>query len=147
MGIQSICKVKANVTPVNPDGTQGAAAEYSFFFRGSNVYKASTDIKTASGIEHIPQQFWDGDLPLVPVADLIREGIIARIGVVVKNPTTNKKRKYQLVVDAEQRGAIFNGTGTANLIQKDFILTGRNGTARNIGKIVKIQESTDAYNP
>lgn len=147
MGIQSICKVKASVRAVTPTGTQETAVIIPYFFRGSNVYKGSAAIKTASKVEHIPQQYWDGDVPLTPVADLIRAGIVSRVSVVVKNTTTNKKRKYSLVVDTEQLGAIYDGVGANNLINTDFILTNRAGAAVNMGKIVRLIQKTDAYHP
>jgi hypothetical protein len=146
MGIQSICKVKASVTPVKPDGTNEAAIVVPYYFRGSGVYKSSSTIATAASIEHIPSDKWQGDMPLTPVADLVRAGIVDRLNVIVQDSTTKKKRMYSLVVDSEQRAAIYDGTGTANIDGADFILPTKTGT-KNMGKIVKIRSRTEAYNP
>lgn len=145
MGIQSICKVKAKVSPVKPDGTNEPEIVVPYYFRGSNVYKASTGISTATLIEHIPSDKWEGTMPLTPVADLIRAGILSRVNITVEN-TNKKKFNYQLIVDSEQLPLIYDSTGAGSLDNLDYILTKKSGTD-NKGKIVKISSRTEAYNP
>jgi hypothetical protein len=145
MGIQSICKVKAKVSPVKPDGTNDPELVVPYYFRGSNVYKASTGIATASLIEHIPADKWEGTMPLTPVADLIRAGILSRVNITVQN-ANKKKFNYQLVVDSEQLPLIYDSTGAGTLDNLDYILT-KGTTTDNKGKITKISSRTEAYNP
>ncbi len=146
MGIQSVCRVKAKIKPVKPDGTTEPELVVPYYFRGSNVYLASTAVKDSSLIENIPSDKFNGTIPLPPVADLIRAGIVSRIGVVVEDPNSKKRRRYSLVVDAEQKGAIFDNA-TKPLDGADWILTNRNNTTKNMGKIIKLTERTEAYNP
>lgn len=146
MGIQSICKVKAKVTAPKPDGTTDPEVIVPYFFRGSNVYKNSQAVSLATFVEHIPQDKWSGKLPLTPVGDLIRCGVLARLSVRVK-PTVGKPKTYSLIVDAEQLAYIFDGSGTANMLGQDYILTKKDGSADNKGKIIRIGTRTEAYNP
>lgn len=145
MGVQSICKVKAKVLPVKPDGTKEAEIVVPYYFRGSNVYKASSGIAGAALIEHIPSDQFDGTMPLTPVADLLRAGILARVNIVVTN-TNKKKFNYQLIVDAEQLPLIYDSTGKGTLDNQEYILT-KKTTTDNKGKITKISQRTEAYNP
>lgn len=146
MGIQSICKVKAKVSPVKPDGTNEAEIVVPYYFRGSNVYKASSGIATAALIEHIPSDKWEGNMPLTPVADLIRAGILARVNIIVQATGSTKKFNYQLIVDAEQLPLIYDSTGAGSLDNQDYILFKKSGNVTK-GKIVKISQRTEAYNP
>lgn len=146
MGVQSICKVKAKVSPVKPDGTKEPTLTVPYYFRGSNVYKASPGIAGAALIEHIPSDKFDGTMPLTPVADLIRAGILARVNVIVQAANNPKKFNYQLVVDAEQLPLIYDSTGAGTLDNQDYILAKKSGNVTK-GKIVKIAQRTEAYNP
>ncbi len=146
MGIQSICRVKATVSPIKPDGSKESQITIPYYFRGSNVYTASNDIATASAIDNIPTDKFDGSMPLSPVADLIRAGILARVNITVQDGSSKKKRHYQLIVDAEQLTGIYDKTNGGTLDGKSYILT-KKGTAKNMGTIIKVSTRTEAYNP
>jgi hypothetical protein len=147
MGIQSICRVKAKVSPIKPDGTKEAELVVPYYFRGSNVYKGSTGLAAAALIDNIPSDKFDGTMPLSPVADLIRAGILARVNITVYESSTKKRRTYQLIVDSEQLVGIYDKTNGSSLDDKDYILTKKDGTTKNMGKIIKISNRTEAYNP
>ena len=146
MGIQSICRVKAKVSPVKPDGGKEAEMVVPYYFRGSNVYKASTSLATATLIDHIPSDKFDGSMPLTPVADLIRAGILARVNIIVQAAPGSKKFNYQLIVDAEQLPLIYDKSGSSTLDNTDYILSKKSGNV-NRGKVIKIAQRTEAYNP
>jgi hypothetical protein len=147
MGIHSICLVKAKIKPLKEDGTTEAEIVVPYYFRGSGVYKNSTGVRDASGIKNVPYENYDGSIPLTPVADLIRAGILDRVNVTVRNESTKKKYKYSLIIDAENAAIIYDKTsGQSTLDGDDWILPTKTGT-KNVGKIIRVGSRTEAYNP
>jgi hypothetical protein len=146
MGMLSVCKVIASIGELKKDGTTGAAANVAYYFRGSNVYNGDAAFSTATGIEVIPDDKWDGSHPLIPVGELIGASILNRVSVSVKD-SSNKKRRYDLIVAEAKMSKIIGGTAAEKLDGKPYKLTKRDGSVLDRGTIIRVGGKTEAYNP
>jgi hypothetical protein len=145
MGIQNVCRVDAAVKPVNKDGTSGTEVTVPYYFLGSSVYADAT-MSTATGIQMIPADKWDGSHPLVPVAELIEAGILDRLNVVVQSPD-KKKRRYNMAVAQAKIGKLIDGTEAEQLDGKSYKLLNSSGAAVEKGTIIRVGGQTEAINP
>jgi hypothetical protein len=141
MGILNVCKVEAKVKPLKKDGTVGAEITAPFYFEGSSIY-FDTAMATATGVECIPADKWDGSFPLTPVANLIRAGILERESVVVQ-ATGGKKKRYSIVIDAEKQLTIRDGSAAEKLNGKSFVLK-KGTTSTTVGTIIRVGGQTEA---
>jgi hypothetical protein len=145
MGIQNVCKILASVKELKKDGTLGAAVTVPYYFLGTSAY-TDPAFATATGIENIPADKWDGSHPLIPVANLIEAQILSRLNVVVQ-AANKKKRRYNVAVSEALLGKIHNGTAAERLDGKSYKLLGKTGNSVDMGTIIRIGGKTDAFNP
>jgi hypothetical protein len=113
--------------PVLHKAIFGAGANDFYYFKTSDAYK---DIKAQTGIEKVADA--KGDEETVAVKELIRTGILWRVGIRYKDSNGKMKSASLLAVKGKVAG-LFGENAADKLEDKNYTL---NGTVK--GKIERI---------
>ncbi len=105
----------------------GAGANDFYYIKTSDAYEG---LKTQTGLEKVADP--KGTEEIIPVKELLRTGIIWRIGIRYKNSDGKRKSAHLLVVKGKLQG-LFGDVAADQLEDKDYKLS---GTAK--GKIEAI---------
>lgn len=104
--------------PVLHKVTFGAGANDFYYIKTSDAYEG---LKAQTGIEKVADP--KGDEEIIPVKELMRTGIVWRIGIRYKDSGGKRKSAHLLVVRGKLQG-IFGDTTEGKLEDKSYKLAG-----------------------
>ncbi|BCL34250.1 hypothetical protein [Nostoc sp. MS1] len=104
--------------PVLHKVTFGAGASDFYYIKTSDAYEG---IKNQTGIEKVADP--TGTEEVIPVKELMRTGIIWRIGIRYKDSNGKRKSSHLLVVRGKLQG-IFADEAAGKLEDKDYKVSG-----------------------
>jgi hypothetical protein len=94
----------------------GAGATEFYYIKTSDAYES---LKTVTGIEKVADP--KGTEEIIPVKELLRTGIIWRIGIRYKDSSVKKKSAHLLVTKGKLAG-VFGDNGPDELEDKEYKL-------------------------
>jgi hypothetical protein len=137
-----ICFVKETRYKVGTDGKSVADGDNIYYFQSSSVYSEAA-VTTATGVNYINPDTWEGKEPLIKVEQMILSGKLERIYVEVDPGGDKATKKLSMFCIPSKMITVRDATG--GLIGKD-IKTTRGGVSKTLGKVFNVRsKTTDRY--
>lgn len=140
----AICSVTQPHYVTSAAGVTTSDGTTTYYFQSASMYSVSR-VATATGVNYINPDTWQGKEPLVKVAQLILSGKLERLYAEVENPVAGKPNKLIpfFVTPDKVVSVKTETTGILNIT----LTTNRGGVSRPLGKVFGVRSKTsNRYN-